>query len=271
MVGRIHPPLPSRLRPDGWGDKGRIGLVSLHSSVVMENEMWAMAAPGVSIHTSRVRIGKINVADIGAMVESPAFETAVRLVAEAPVDVVLFGGTSASFLHGNAWDEATTARMEGWMHETGGSAKALTTATACVRALASLGVGPVALATPYIEEVHERCARWLAANGHPVVAGRYLSISEDRGLAEVPLDEIWELCLSVDRPDAEAIFISCTNFRSIALIEALEAELKKPVVSAIQASMWGALKLMDVAGARAGYGRLMDDVVAGELVPENAA
>ena len=249
---------PARLMPDGWGWRGRIGLVYLHSSVVMENEMWAMAAPGVSLHTSRLRIGKINVRDIGAMVESPEFETSVRLVAEAPVDVVLFGGTSASFLHGNAWDEATTARMRAWS----GGVPALTTATACARALDALGVGKVALATPYAEEVHERCASWLAANGHPVTCGRFLSITEDRALAEVPLAEIWDLCRAVDTPDADAIFVSCTNIRSIALIRALEEELGKPVVSAIQASMWGALKLMGVAGARPGYGRLMADVEA---------
>lgn len=246
-----------RLIHDGWGGAGRIGLVTLHTSVVIENEMQAMAAPGVSVHASRLRIGKINVRDIGAMVESADFETAVRLVAEAPVDVVVFGGTSASFLHGNAWDEMTTSRMEAV-----GAARALTTATACIRALASLGVGKVALATPYLPEVHDRCASWLEDNGHPVVRGRHLSISEDRALAAVPLETIWELCLSVDTPDADAVFISCTNFRSIALIAALEAQLGKPVVSAVQASMWGALKLMDVRGARPGYGRLMRSVEA---------
>jgi len=250
--------LSTRLMPDGWGSMGRIGLINLHTSVVMENEMWAMAAPGVSVHTSRIRIGKINVRDIGAMMESPEFETSVRLVAEAPVDVVLFGGTSASFLHGNSWDEATTQRMQSWS----GGTPALTTATACMRALEFLEIGKVALATPYLEEVHERCAAWLGANGHPVTDGRYLSISEDRALAEVPLEKIWDLCLSVDTPDADAIFISCTNFRSIALIRALEEELGKPVISAIQASMWGALKVIGIAGARPGYGRLMADVEA---------
>lgn len=250
--------LPERLMPDLWGDKARIGLVYLHSSVVMENEMWAMAAPGVSIHVSRLRIGRIDVHDIGAMVESPEFETAVRLVAGAPVDVVLFGGTSASFLHGNAWDEMTTRRMEGWAPET----RAITTATACTRALAHLGVGKVALATPYLEEVHDRCAAWLEQNGHPVTRGRHLGIHEDRALAEVPLEDIWDLCLSVDTPDAEALFISCTNFRSIALIAALEERLGKPVVSAIQASMWGALDLIGVKGAKPGYGRLMASVEA---------
>jgi maleate isomerase len=231
----------------------------------MENEMWAMAAPGVSVHTSRIRIGKINVRDIGAMVESPEFETSVRLVAEAPVDVVVFGGTSASFLHGNAWDEATTARMQSWS----GGVPALTTATACVQALAALDIGKVALATPYAEEVHERCAAWLTANGHPVTRGRFLSITEDRALAEVPLEEIWDLCMAVDTPDADAIFISCTNFRSIALIKALEQRLGKPVISAVQASMWGALRLIGVAGARPGYGRLMADVES-DIAPDAA-
>lgn len=250
--------LPARLMPDGWGGRGRIGLVFLHSSVVMENEMWAMAAPGVSIHTSRIRIGKINVRDIGAMVELPEFETSVRLVAEAPVDVVLFGGTSASFLHGNAWDEATTARMQSWS----GGTPALTTATACVRALEALDIGKVALVTPYVEEVHERCANWLAANGHPVTKGEFLSITEDQSLAEVPLAKIWDMCCAVDTPDADAIFISCTNFRSIALIDALEQELGKPVISAIQASMWGALEVIGAKGARPGYGSLMASVEA---------
>ncbi|MEO1102983.1 MAG: Asp/Glu racemase [Pseudomonadota bacterium] len=249
------PQLP-HLAPDGWGSLARIGLVTLHTSVVIENEMQAMAAPGVSVHSSRIRIGKINVADIGAMVESDGFETAVSLIAEAPVDVVVFGGTSASFLHGNAWDEMTTARMQ----KMGAGTPAITTATACIRALSHLGVGKVALATPYLPEVHERCAAWLGANGHPVTNGRYLSISRDQELAEVSLEAVWELCLSVDTPDAEAIFISCTNFRSIALIAALEERLGKPVVSAVQASMWGALDRIGVMGATPGYGRLMQSV-----------
>jgi maleate isomerase len=246
--------------PDGYGDLGRIGLVFIHSSVVMENEMWAMAAPGVSIHTSRLRIGKINVHDIGAMMDSPAFETSVRLLAECPIDVLLFGGTSASFLHGNAWDERVTAQMASWAP----GITPVTTATACRAALAHLGIGAVSLATPYIDEVHTRCAAWLETNGHPVMAQRNLGILEDRALAEVPLEEIFDLCVSVDHPKAEAIFISCTNFRSIAVIAALEERLGKPVISAVQASMWHALRLIKVAGARPGYGVLMRDVESGE-------
>ena len=62
---------------------------------------------------------------------------------------------------------------------------------------------------------------------------------------------------SVDHPEASAIFISCTNFRTVGVIEALEAELGKPVISAIQASFWHCLEAVDVNGARPGYGSLL--------------
>ena len=59
----------------------------------------------------------------------------------------------------------------------------------------------------------------------------------------------------IDRPEADGIFISCTNFRTIEIIEQLEADTGKPVVTSNQASMWIALKVLGVAGPK-GYGRL---------------
>jgi maleate isomerase len=243
---------------DGYGDRCRIGLVFIASSVVMEAEMWAMADRGVSVHTSRMRLAKVTVEGIDQMMRSPELEEASRLAAAAPIDVLCFGGTSASFLHGTAWDHALIARMREWAPQP----KLTTASTATLAALAALDVGPVALATPYVARVHERAIWFLAENGHPVVASAHLGIEEDRALAEVPLERIYDLCLEVDRPEAEAIFISCTNFRSVAVIAALETALGKPVVSAVQASFWHCLELADVNGAKAGYGRLLDRRVA---------
>ncbi|MNJ79665.1 Arylmalonate decarboxylase [compost metagenome] len=62
--------------------------------------------------------------------------------------------------------------------------------------------------------------------------------------------------ISVDHPDATAIFVSCTNFRTVGAIEALEQKLGKPVISAIQASFWHCLELTGAAGAKPGYGSL---------------
>ena len=243
---------------DGFGSLAKIGLIYLHSSVVMEGEMWAMAAPGVSIHTSRLKVQKITVDAIDAMMRSPELEQSARLVAGAPIDVLCFGGTSASFLHGTSFDEALIVRMRDWA-----PGIAVTTAsTATLAALEAVGAGSVALATPYIDEVHERAIRFLGENGHRVVRSDNLGIDSDHALGEVPLEEIYDLVCAVDHADASAVFVSCTNIRSVGAIAALEDALGKPVVSANQASFWHSLVLSRVAGARRGYGRLLNDSIA---------
>ena len=243
---------------DGFGSLAKIGLINLHSSVVMECEMWAMAAPGVSVHTSRLKVQKITVDAIDAMMRSPELEQSARLIAGAPIDVLCFGGTSASFLHGTAFDESLIARMRDWAP----GIPVTTASTATLAALGAVGAGTVALATPYIDEVHERAIRFLEENGHRVVKSDNLGIDSDRALAEVPLEDVYDLVCAVDHADATAVFISCTNFRSVGAIAALESTLGKPVVSAVQASFWHSLVLAGVAGARRGYGRLLGDRVA---------
>ncbi|SFD97768.1 maleate cis-trans isomerase family protein [Roseivivax sediminis] len=237
---------------DGYGERARIGLIFMASSVVMENEMWAMAPRGVSVHTTRIKLPKVNVEGIQAMMDAPQLEEAARLLASAPIDVLCFGGTSGSFLHGTAYDEALTAKLKNWAP----GIAVNTASTGSLAALKALDVGPVVLATPYVDAVHERAIRWLGENGHEVLASDNLRIDEDQALAEVPLEKIFDMVCAMDHPDAEAVFISCTNFRSAAVIGALEEELGKPVVSAVQASFWHALRLAGVEDDCPDYGRL---------------
>lgn len=238
--------------PDGSGDLCRIGLIYIASSVVMEEEMWAMSAPGVSTHTARIRLPKVTVEGIEEMMNAPELETAARHAAAAPIDVLCFGGTSASFLHGTAYDKALIAKIQGWT-----PGPIVTTAsTATLAALAQVGVGKVALATPYVGTIHDRAIRFLSENGHDVVRSAHLDITDDHALAEVSLEQVYDHVLSVDHPDASAIFVSCTNFRTVGAIAALEAHLGKPVISAIQASFWHCLHLTGAKGAKRGYGSL---------------
>jgi arylmalonate decarboxylase len=62
--------------------------------------------------------------------------------------------------------------------------------------------------------------------------------------------------MSVDRPDAQAIFISCTNFGTLDIIESLEKKLGKPVVTSNSASMWKMMRLVGDESAVPGGGRL---------------
>ena len=87
----------------------------------------------------------------------------------------------------------------------------------------------MALATPYIDEVHERAIGFLEENGHRVVTSDNLGIDSDHALAEVPLEEVYDLVCAVDHADASAVFVSCTNFRSVGAIAALETRSANPL------------------------------------------
>jgi maleate isomerase len=239
---------------DGSGTLARIGLIYIASSVVMDAEMSAMAAPGVSVHTTRIKLPKVTVEGIEEMMAAPQLRESAQLLASAPIDVLCFGGTSASFLHGTAYDHALIKKLTDWAP----GPLINTASTATLAGLKKVGAGKVALATPYVDAIHQRAIRFLEENGHQVVRHANLGIDTDQELANVPLEKVYDHVLSVDHPEASAIFISCTNFRSVGALAEMEKALGKPVISAIQASFWHCLDILDINGANRGYGSLLD-------------
>jgi maleate cis-trans isomerase len=120
-------------------------------------------------------------------------------------------------------------------------------------ALRALGAARVSLASPYAPWLNERLRQYLTAAGFEVLAMQGLNTQAH---AAVTPERIEALVMEVDRPEAQAIFISCSNFPTLGLIESLERKLAKPVVASNQASMWKMLRLMGDRRALPGAGRL---------------
>jgi maleate cis-trans isomerase len=51
--------------------------------------------------------------------------------------------------------------------------------------------------------------------------------------------------------------LACTNWRTMDVIERLERELGKPVVSTSQVSVWDALRMIGYRGEIPAYGQLL--------------
>ena len=64
---------------------------------------------------------------------------------------------------------------------------------------------------------------------------------------------------SMDRrgPDADGIFITCTNFRCSDVIEEIERDAGIPVVTSNQATAWHLMKLLGINDVVEGYGQLL--------------
>lgn len=244
-------------RPDNYGHRARIGLVYIASSIVMEPECYAMAPEGVSIHTTRIPLdGKVDIDRLSGLAGDEAagpLMDATRLLAAAPLHSIVFACTSGSFIGGRGYDDRILARMA----DVARGIPVTTTTTALVAALRTLGVRRVALATPYTETVTGRAVDYLDGHGFTVASVGCLGLDEDLAIGFTQPHTVEALARSVDRPDAEAIVIACTNLRTVGSIEGLEAVCGKPVVSAIQASFWHGLRLAGYHDCVPHYGRLL--------------
>jgi maleate isomerase len=128
-----------------------------------------------------------------------------------------------------------------------------------VAALAHLGVKRIALGTPYDPASTAKTQALLQEYGIEVVSQGQLE-----GVGNI-YDETAararELARRVDKPEAQAVYLSGLGMPTIAGLAAMEKDLGKPVISAAAAMMWHPMRL---AGERApvpGFGRLLANVL----------
>jgi maleate isomerase len=235
----------------GW--RLRIGLILPSSNIVTENEFRKVLfhVNGISFHATRMFLATESVENLLKMREN--VKRAAEELKTAEVDVIAYGCTSGSFVKGLQFDKEISTEIETQTH-----IPATTTSTAVIEALKALHVKKVAVGTPYPDEVNQRGKEFLENCGFQVtkIEGLGLINAVDFGKQEPYI--AYTLGTHIDSIDAECIFISCTNFRTFEIIDALEKKLQKPVVSANQATLWHILQLKELGVTITGYGTLFN-------------
>lgn len=238
-------------KPIGW--RRRIGVIVPPSNTVNEAEFARLAPEGVTFHFTRTPLHDDPAADdfkemLGAV------RHAVGDLSRANVDAVAFGCTSDSMA-------CPADRLIGTMQDASDGLPAVSTAGAILKALEALGVTKVSMATPYIEATNEHEKHFLEDHGISVVAMAGLGLNTGwegiKKMSRVSPAEVYAHAKSVDRPEAQAILICCTDFNTLDVIEPLEKELGKPVVSSNTASFWASLRAAGIDDKVQGYGRLL--------------
>jgi maleate isomerase len=246
-----------------YGRRGRIGLLVPGGNSVMEPEFHRMAPDGVSTHANRVYLKDVTPESLAGMADHAA--ESARGLAPVRIGVFAFGCTSGSFIGGKGYDAGLIRIME-----QAAGVPATTTTTAVLRALELFGVRRIALVTPYTEEVTGLEARFLEDHGFEVTRAQGGGFVEVADMQECEPEVAYARAREVDDDRAEAVFISCTGFRTIEIIEKLEAELGKPVISSNQASLADCLRKLGVAEVRPGFGSLFERVFAAMQPSEQA-
>ena len=237
----------------------RIGLLVPSSNTTVEPEFYRALPQCATVHTARLPLTQITPDAILKLVEE--LEAQSKLLASADVDVIVLGATAPSFLKGRGYDREVMSRIE---KATG--IRATTTSTALLRALQFLGVTRIALGSAYDDKVNGIARSFLESNGLEVTEARGLGLVDNLEVGRLGVETAYELARDLARTDAQAIVLACTNWRTMDVIEQLERELDRPVLSTTQVSIWDALRLAGYRGEIAECGRLLRMLSADSLL-----
>lgn len=231
------------------GSKATLGLVVLQADETLEQDFRRLFPDrDIAIYTSRIPSGDTLSADSIAAMQAELPRAARLLPRAARFDAVAYGCTSGTTLIG----AEAVAEMLRQGVDTPMVTDPLTAALAALRAL---GVQRLGLVTPYVESIAAPVRDAFATAGFAV--GETLTFGEavEARVARISPESIKAAARAAAK-GADAVFLSCTNLRTLDSIEALEAELGVPVLSSNQVLAWHMAHATAAPPARDAPGRL---------------
>ena len=207
--------------------------------LALERELWRWAPLEVSLHLARTPYEPVPVSlEMAELVsERRHLVAATRDVLHVEPEVVAYLCTSGSFIKGIGYEKTLRDAICD-----AGAPCAVTTSGALLEAVRDLELTRISVITPYDEQLTKLLHDFLAEAGTDVVRSTHLGLGG--GIWKVNYRTIAERIIAADHPDAQAIFVSCTNLPTYDLIAPLERELGKPVLTANQLTIWACLGRM---------------------------
>ncbi len=250
MTSKITQPTLETEFDQGRHHRAKIGYVLLATEQTIQDDVMKLRPAGVGMHFTRTAIpDSITNASLAAQVDLLA-DCASTLLPDGSLDVVCYACTSGSLVIG---EERVHAELNK------GAPKAIATSLirGVIRGLSKVGATKIVVATPYLDEINKREVTYLEDAGFDVLSISGLNLEKDSDMVRVTPDFIARFAQSIDREDADAVFISCGALRTIDVIDQIENRLRKPVISSNQAMLWDTLRLAGIEDRISGYGQLL--------------
>lgn len=231
-------------------DLRRIGVLLPSSSSVQERDIGRALPEDITLHVARMRLNNVDADSTLRVVQE--IESESQKLADVDVDVIIFPATAPSSRNGPGYDQELIKRIS-----TASGKPATTASTALLEALRTLSIKQIVLGAPWSASINQTVTAFLEANGVKVLAQEGLGFVRNLEIGLLDAQTALDIGRRVNRPEADAVMLACGNWSTFAIIDQLEHDLGKPVLTTNQVSLWHALKIMGTRPLDDGPGVLL--------------
>lgn len=231
----------------------RLGVLVIHNDGIPEFEFRAVAPPGVHTVVARFqsprRRGSGYEYDVvKAFATSEDLRRSAQMLGTMPLDCIGIAYVSGCLIAGMEWDRGVTAAVSG----SASGIPCFGTATAMVAACQALGLSsPLAVLPAWFGEDLAQAARSFGSQAEIVIddvvrvdmgdpwstMAPHEIYDAGGGWAQNPGDVVRTVVGAI-KDSADSVVVLGSGLRAAELIDSLEAELDRPVVTPQQALLW---------------------------------
>jgi maleate isomerase len=185
---------------------------------------------------------------------------AARSVALANPELLVYSCTSGSFFKGPNWHAELSKQIE--------DAVGIPTINTSSALITALDARTVFMASPYPESVNDAERNFLKSHGFHVTAVLSFGCTKSQEIFKITPEVIVESVLARRHEviENDALFLTCTGLRAVDVVETLERELGRPVITSNSTALWLALSRLGVETSNVKVGRLFRRAPAENLM-----
>ena len=236
----------------GRHHRAQLDFILMSTDLAAEVDFFDMVPPGVAVHITRLKTEDYTTNETLARHIDHMADAAARIQRDLAPDVVSYSCTSGSIVIGEDKVMAEIARGAPW-------AQPMCLVQGVLDALNALTARRIVVGTPYLDEVNTAEAEYLLAKGFDVLDIQGLNLSTGTEMGQVTPAFWKDFALAIDRPDADAIFLSCGGIRALEVVEEIEAAAGKPVITSNQAQFWSCLRRAGITDEISGFGQIFQN------------
>ena len=229
--------------------RARLGFILMSTDLAAEADFFDMVPEGVAVHITRLKTEDYTTNETLAKHLETMADAAARLQPDTRPEVISYSCTSGSIVIG---EEAVMAEIIKGAPYT----QPMTLVTGVVDALRELEVTKLVVGTPYLDEINTAEAEFLHRKGFEVLNIQGLNLETGIEFGQVTPQYWTRFAMQIDCPEADAIFLSCGGIRALEVVDAIEQQAGKPVITSNQAQMWSCLRRAGIEDKITGFGEI---------------